>query len=470
MRKILLVLSGNVAKELLTTLIDKHSDKNQYLVVSNDLSIIPPKLPESFDVHLFDPTSAHKFEAILSKDISDAFVILDQANERGIIYDYIRRFSSRIRLTILDGEKNPHDKNLESLAQLPLITNRLIERLPNVPVLARNIGLGEGEIMQVSVPFGSSFAYRTIGSIQQKNWKIVALYRGGRMILAKYSLMIQPNDSLLLIGEPNVLNEVYRRVKEERGQFPAPFGSRIFLYCDMSRESKASIHHQIGEALWLHKHLNNKRIYIRVINPRDFELLNELKALNEEFVHVSIEYHLNTLSDVIKHDMENLGSIGLILLSEKLFSTALHRRILHELGVPVIKLGEESFKDCKESIIVLNDNLEESEKISSVIFDLASQLNHEVWLYDFEPDGAFRNESLEHYDNISRIVNKKLEIITSSTQNPILWLKKRSNFLQILPYNRSVARARFFWFFSTDIERLCFQLKKHHQLFVPVSF
>ncbi|MGD9595400.1 MAG: hypothetical protein AB7U80_01210, partial [Wolinella sp.] len=71
--------------------------------------------------------------------------------------------------------------------------------------------------------------------------------------------------------------------------------------------------------------------------------------------------------------------------------------------------------------------------------------------------------------NIARIFNKKLEINTSSTQNPILWLKKRENVLQILPYNKGVAKARLFWFFSTDIERLCFQLKKHHQLFVPVA-
>lgn len=469
MRKILLVLDGIVAKDFLETLTKKYYGKNQYIVVTPSSTIVPLKIPETFEVHLFDPTSARKMGAILSKEITDAFVVMEDPSERQIVYESIRKFSARIRLTVLDGERHLEDKNLYCLAQAPLVTSRLVERLPNVPVVARNIGLGEGEVMQASVPFGSSFAYRTIGSIQQKNWKIVALYRGGRMILAKYSLVIQPNDSLLIVGEPSVLSEVYRRIKEDIGQFPAPFGNNIFLYCDMTKESLGAIKKQIGEALWLHDKLKNNRLYIRLINPCDFEALEEFKALDQGAVNVNIEYRLTTLTSVLKEDFEHYGGIGLILLSDRLFSTALHRRVLYELGVPVMKLGEENFSQTQETVVVLTDKLEESEKISSVVFDLSSQIGNDVWLYDFDPDSSFRGESLEHYDNIARIFNKKLEIITSSTQNPILWLKKRENVLQILPYNKGVAKARLFWFFSTDIERLCFQLKKHHQLFVPVA-
>ena len=44
----------------------------------------------------------------------------------------------------------------------------MVEKLPNVPVLAQNIGLKQGEIMEIRIPFGSSYAYRYIGSIEQK--------------------------------------------------------------------------------------------------------------------------------------------------------------------------------------------------------------------------------------------------------------------------------------------------------------
>lgn len=468
MRKILLVLDGAMAREFLEALRQKYTGKNQYVVVATSPEVVPSKLPENFEIHYFDPTSLMRFEEVLSRDISDAFVIMEEPRAREVVYEAIRAFSSRVRLTILEGKKNPNDKYLQVLSVAPLIASRLMENLPDIPVVARNIGLGEGEVMQVNVPFGSSFAYRTLSSIKQKNWKIVALYRGGRLILAKSSLVIQPNDSLLIIGESSVLLEVYHRIKEDMGQFPAPFGSHIFFYADMARESFEEIKRGVEEALWLHRKLKNNRLYLCIINPRDFDALEEIKAYDEgKSISVEMKYHARTLLEALREDNER--NRGLVILSDKLFSTSLHRRVLHELGVPVMKLGEARFSEGSESVVVLGDRSGESEKISSVVFDLSSQIGNRVCVYDFDPDSSFRSESLEHYDNVARILNKKLEVITSSTQNPILWLQTRQNVLQILPYNKDVARARFFWFFSTNIERLCFQLKRHHQLFIPVS-
>ena len=51
---------------------------------------------------------------------------------------------------------------------IDVLANGMVERLPNVPVLAQNIGLKQGEIMEIKIPFGSSYAYRSIDSIEQK--------------------------------------------------------------------------------------------------------------------------------------------------------------------------------------------------------------------------------------------------------------------------------------------------------------
>ncbi|MFX4253416.1 potassium transporter TrkA, partial [Aliarcobacter butzleri] len=70
----------------------------------------------------------------------------------------------------------------------------MVERLPNIPVLAQKIGLKQGEIMEIRVPFGSSYAYRSIGTIEQKQWRIFGLYRNQKMIEINPTLVLKPND------------------------------------------------------------------------------------------------------------------------------------------------------------------------------------------------------------------------------------------------------------------------------------
>ncbi|MGP1580992.1 MAG: COG3400 family protein [Wolinella sp.] len=468
MKKILLVLEGRFGRDFIETIAQKYADRNQYVIVAPSRESLPQNIPESFEAHYFDPTSSIKLEAVLNREISDALIVMDKPREREAVHESIRAFSPRIRLSILDGVKDPEDRNLECPSLATMVTNRLVERLPNVPVLARNIGLGEGEIMQANVPFGSSFAYRTLGSIQQKTWKIVALYRGGKLHLARQTLVIQPNDSLLVVGDPSVLRDVYHRIKEDIGQFPAPFGNSIFLYCDMDFEEDGEIKRMIGEALFLQSKLKNRKLHIRILNPRNPRILEELKGLDSPRVNVYIEYHIKKFSEILARDMKQYGRIGLLLLSHELFLRTQHPRLLYEAGIPVMKLGDANFKEISESVVILSDKIGESEKISSVVFDLSSQVGNDLLLYDFEPDSSFRSEIVEHYDNIARIFQKKIEVLTSSTQNPLRWLKSRKSALQILPYNQSVVRMPIFWFLSTEVERLSTRIKRHHQLLVPV--
>lgn len=113
--------------------------------------------------------------------------------------------------------------------EFEVLANKFISRLPNIPSTPREFGLGKGEIMEIDVPFGSIFAYRHIGSIRQKEYRIVGLYRNDVLLLSTKSLVIQPRDILLVAGNPEILNAVYLQVKSNVGQFPAPL-VRAFIY------------------------------------------------------------------------------------------------------------------------------------------------------------------------------------------------------------------------------------------------
>ncbi|MDE5816876.1 MAG: hypothetical protein K2H55_05180, partial [Helicobacter sp.] len=190
-RKILLVLDGAVATDFLRNLCGRSTPYNSYLVVSKK-PIDAQNAGQDFEFVVFDPTSPSKLFALLSKDILDALIIMENYAEGIEVYHILRSYSKRMAIVLLGDKLPKEDKNLSLVTEIPLVAAHFIEKVPNIPIISKDIGIHKGEIMEVTIPFGSSFAYRTIGSITQKKWKIVALYREGKMMLAKYSLTMQP--------------------------------------------------------------------------------------------------------------------------------------------------------------------------------------------------------------------------------------------------------------------------------------
>jgi hypothetical protein len=167
-------------------------------------------------------------------------------------------------------------RNLTIINERQLIASHIYDHLPNVPIMAQNIGLGEGEIMEMLVPFGSSYSYRHIGSIAQRKWKIVAIYRDKKQIIPTNATMVRPNDILLTLGKPLVLDGVYKSINKRTGLFPEPFGKNIYLILDMSLDEDKALEY-IEESLYLLKRLKDKHLFVRVVNPSHFNVISKLK-------------------------------------------------------------------------------------------------------------------------------------------------------------------------------------------------
>ncbi|RAX59275.1 hypothetical protein CCZ01_00620 [Helicobacter monodelphidis] len=469
MRKILLIVDGVVAQDFLKNLLKRGVLHNSYIVVSkeewvgNFLCI-----EDELVFHHFDPTSASKLNSLLSREVLDAFIVMSDQAEAKAVYYILRQYSQRIAITFLGGELDVEDKNLNIITESSLIATHLIERVPNIPIIAKDIGLGGGEIMEVSVPFGSSFAYRSIGSIRQKNYKIVALYRDGRMMFAKYSIIIEPNDALLLVGDPGVLLEVYKSIKEELGQFPFPFGRNLILYCDCLKDSNV-LFHSIEESLYLLKHSKAKKLYIQVLNPTYPELLHSLRKKVEEESHVeiTIKYRRQPFVEILKEDYERLGG-GLVLFRDHFFMQRHVRKVLLNLNIPLLRLGCGRLQDFVSSAVLISPKIRESEKISSVAFDISNQLKYSLILYDFAPDDHYHTEVTEHYESMAQIFDVGLEVKTTSMDNPIVWLIENPNILGIFPFTEEMTKRRL-GPFSTNLGKLSLDFIATHKLFIPIG-
>ncbi|PAF44372.1 TrkA C-terminal domain-containing protein [Helicobacter sp. 11S02629-2] len=471
MKSVLIVIDGDIGREFLSQVINKHYSSNNYVVLSKTPLQEDTNLPSTFSFYECDYTSTFRLDQILGSSISDIFLLLDDLEEKKIVYNYMRERYKNARIVsnfkyakLCDYSK---DTNLIIIEETNALASKLLARLPNAPSVPRGFGLEQGEIMEIGVPTGSIYTYRQIGSIEQKDWKIVGIYRAGKFLLAQDSFMIKAGDVLLVVGEPKVLTSIFNHIKSDIGQFPLPFGHDVYLYIDMLTQSKESILYAIEEALFVHNKLKSFRLYINVFNTCDFKFLKEIKAFDSHDVKVNIEHSGMGFKKLIESNKSK--KIGLIIVSKEIFSKRGNRKALHACLSPVLKLGSHSMKEVKESLVIINGTIKEGNNLSSVIFDVSKQLDLKIKIYDYEPDGHFEPSVEEGYQNVARIYNKKIRYLKVTSKNPLFHLKTlKVPVFQFMPFTKAITKTKAFAFFKTNIEALSFLLDNNPQIFIPI--
>jgi hypothetical protein len=324
--------------------------------------------------------------------------------------------------------------------------------------------------MEIRIPFGSSYAYRYIGSIEQKEWKIFALYRNQKMMTVKPSLVLKPNDVILVIGKPEVLMQVYNVIGKTQGQFPMPFGKNIYLYLDLYLQDNNSVKKAIDEAKYLNQKLKNNLLIVRVTRPTNVQIMDYIKDELKNFNSIIelIDYGNKGFNKIVKEDFRK-NNIGMMILTAEMFKNKENIENVLNLKVPILKLGKENLKAVKRTVIVLNDT-NSYEQISPIVFDISSQLKIKTKIFDLDPIGEKDNKSslIDHFENLAKIFNEKIEVITSA-QNPIRELKKEKDMLQLLPLKEKMFKKKFlFRFLYTNSDFIAFNSNKYNQLLIPI--
>jgi hypothetical protein len=467
MKKILIIGDGIIGAHFIDRVIETYTSENIYYVIEPKEREHPNANPSRFKFYSFDPTSLHKIINILKMDFVQVIITMQSRADIEYTLKNIRTYKKLLRVIVLDQfDCDNKDAYTHFINSNELLASRLIDYLPNVPVIAQNVGKGEGEIMEVLVPFASTFVYRHIGVIEQKNWRIVAIYRNNNLKLPSPKTMIHPNDVLLLVGDPAVLKSVYRTIKRELGQFPAPFGSKIYFYIDMAKELPESIATMLEQVAYINDHFASTSMIIKVVNPGNIEILRTIKGYRSDNIDIDICYDETRIENIILDDIKK-HHIGLVIVSQKMFRYVHVRSVLYECNVPVLKLALRSFVDMKDSVLLLTEN-RNFEKVSTAIFDIAEQMGYNMELVNYINENQNeKKQVIEHFRSLSSIFSKSIKI-TELADNPIRELNKRENFLQCLPFTEAITGRNTFAWASTDSERLYTRLDSYHQIFIPV--
>ena len=468
MKKILIISDGSVGVNFIRRTLQTTSSENIYYIVQMKENKFEDFNPARFKFYEFDPTSLYKLSNLLKMEFIQVFIAMDNIVDVENTIKNIRTIKKNLRVIVLNQWNLVNeDPNVILVNSNEILASRLLDYLPNVPVIAQNVGIGEGEIMEVLVPFGSSFVYRHIGVIEQKNWRIVAIYRNRKLLLPSRKRMIQPNDLLLLVGDPVVLKSVYKAIKRELGQFPEPFVSNLYLLIDMKMLSHATLSDLLRHTMQIHKKFNQYNLIIKVLNPSNLTLLQEIKECQSLRVTIDIDYYANNLTHILEKDI-SLYHIGLIIVSKEMFAKSQVRKNLYAVHIPIFKISNKGISTLKDTELILSEN-RNLEKISSTIFDISEQMNLNIEMHNYMKEHQGNKiQVIEHFKNLSNIFSKSIKIIEEE-ENPILRLKKRENFMQIVPFTSQLTQRKIFSIFSTDSEKLYYKLDDYHQIFIPIQ-
>lgn len=366
-----------------------------------------------------------------------------------------------------DNEIGKESENTTIVHTDQLLAAHLYDQLPNVPLVAQNVGLGQGEIMEVHVPFGSSYAYRHIGSIVQNKWKIAGLYRDEKLILPTNDTMIRPNDTLLLLGRPIVLNGVYNMINKRRGLFPEPFGKNAYLILDFRYDQKDALLY-LKQSIYLLEKLEDRELFIRIIYPNNFDLIEELKTYESQDVTLSISYQNEDLKSQIINDIHEFN-VGLVMNSIPAFEADNLKETLYELKKLVFLFGDELLYNVKSSVVLMSEK-EKMESISSTAFDISEALGQGLIVGDFDPEGDFESRKmiLEHYETLTHLFNMEIKI-EQKVANPIRELSAMENVLQVAPFEERLNSDSFRKLISSQIQDFLLTTNRHPKLLVPYA-
>jgi hypothetical protein len=468
MQNILVLADGPIAKQFVDRIVNVPNHENHYYIVHYRECVLPPKRPSNCKFEEFDPTSPSKLLRLMQSvgDLHQAFIIMKTKDDTIESYRNIRHEKGQMPIIVLGAWEKVYkeDPYLSFIDSNEVLANRLFDHLPNVPVIAQNVGTGEGEIMEVQVPIGSSYVYKHIGSIEKHEWQIAALYRKGKQRLVTINTMIHPNDTLLLVGNPRVLDSVFRDIKKQLGSFPAPYGDRIFLFVDMLHGDQKRRDQDVEDALFLQEKLE-KKLIVYVINPTDIAFIGNLKekSIEHDFTLI-VNYEAKTFGAIAS--FITLQNVGLVVVNNYFLNKRRTRGELHSLRLPILSLGEKPLSDVNAMISVLKNSLK-METIATAMYDMSSQLSLNLELINpLESETA--SHIIEHYENLSNIFSQNLSI-TQDDLNPVRYIQAKREAIIALPFDSMITKPQLLSLFSTDPHALYYMYLQNHQLFIPVE-
>ncbi len=463
MNKILIFAGAKESRLLIQKIYNNHLNLGEFHIIYDD-----EEIKEGFDekdnifFYKINFFAYELYKPLLYKDFNKIILFIKNKNEAEFVLKKVKNVPTPILFVkFWQDFEVPTQNNIEIIDIPEVITNKIIDFLPEVPLYARDIGLGKGEIMEVEVPPHSPFIYKQVNIFDRYGVKVAAIYRDNALKLPEENTTILPYDKLILIGKPETLKDIFNQIKQIKGAFPQPYGRNIYLILDMKNMSKEDISKLLKSALFLHRKLKNKKLIIKIINPTP-KSHSIYKLYKFDNIDITTDYFETDYKKVLLDDINKL-SIGLVITTNQFFKK--YSEVFFQIKKPILKVGEESIKKCEKLYIILNEKY--ITKIAPTIFDLSYQLGLKAVFLNADPEND-NKQIIEYLQTLAKSFNFAQVEFEKQEENPITYLAKKENICLIDTF-ATKPRNKFLQIISPKIEDSYIMLDKFSQFLIPVK-
>ena len=460
MNKILIFAKASEAILLIKKIYYNFLNIGEFHIVYEDDEIKASFEKENLHFYKINFFAYELYKNLYYKDLNKIVIIVKNKKEAEfILKNSLNRKTPILFVKFWIDFNVPKQNNIEIIDLPEITTDKIIDFLPGVPLFARDIGLGIGEILEVEVPPQSPYAYLNPLKINNEKVRVVAIYRNNEFKLINKNSLILPNDKLLLIGEPKELKDLFYKIKKNIGSFPQPFGQNIYLLIDMKNMCKKEIYLLLKAALFLYRKLKNKKLIIKIINPSIYKQIRRLYRF--ENIEIFTDYFETSYSKALQNDIKKYN-IGLIITNNSFFYN--YSSLFYKIKIPIFKKGDIYIKKCKNIKVLLQ---EEVKSIINIIFDIAFQVSKPLTFLEADPEKKY-TDLVDDIINFSKLFNFKNVSIKETQDNPIFELRKRENSCIIVPFSKPPI-PKIFQILNPKMEYNYLLLDKLNQFLIPTS-
>lgn len=132
-----------------------------------------------------------------------------------------------VLLDVLEGLEEAGLLRTEVVGRHLATAARVLNNLPLGEARATALGLGAGELLQVTVLEGSPAVGRELRDLEARDWLVAAVYRGAELIVPHGETSVLPGDRVLLVGEPSELRLIAAWFRGGEPTFPTLYGANV---------------------------------------------------------------------------------------------------------------------------------------------------------------------------------------------------------------------------------------------------
>lgn len=144
----------------------------------------------------------------------------------------LARDTFRVRRVVVALRDQTLASEAEALGVEPIdvqsmVVGTILGRIEPTIRPAVSIGLGQGEIVEVSVLGSSAVIGRPLRHLGAKEWLVAAVYRQERLLVPHGDTRLEAGDRVVLVGAPNALPAIAEFFRSGSSAFPLPYGRRL---------------------------------------------------------------------------------------------------------------------------------------------------------------------------------------------------------------------------------------------------